>query len=120
MPKFLIMLAEVDHFRKWDEADDAAAGGGLRGLPRVQRRGQGARHDRRRRGPESPRHRTHRAGRRAGRARSTDGPYAETVEQVGGFYVIDVADLDTAVELAGLLPVDYDLEVRECLDVDVS
>ena len=26
----------------------------------------------------------------------TEGPYAETVEQLGGFYVIDVADLDTA------------------------
>ena len=28
----------------------------------------------------------------------TDGPYAETKEQVGGFWVIDVPDLDTALE----------------------
>ena len=31
----------------------------------------------------------------------TDGPYAETKEQMGGFWVIDVADLDAALEWAG-------------------
>jgi hypothetical protein len=30
----------------------------------------------------------------------TDGPYAETAEQIGGFYVIDAADLDEALTLA--------------------
>jgi hypothetical protein len=30
----------------------------------------------------------------------TDGPFAETKEQVGGFWVIDVADLDEALEWA--------------------
>ncbi len=30
----------------------------------------------------------------------TDGPYAETKEQMGGFWVIDAADLDTALEWA--------------------
>ena len=34
----------------------------------------------------------------------TDGPYAETVEAVGGFYVIEVATLDDAIELAKELP----------------
>jgi hypothetical protein len=33
----------------------------------------------------------------------TDGPFVETKEVLGGFYVIDVADLDAALELAGLL-----------------
>ncbi|HVE24848.1 MAG TPA: YciI family protein [Sporichthya sp.] len=30
----------------------------------------------------------------------TDGPYAETKEQMGGFYIIRVADLDAALEWA--------------------
>ena len=31
----------------------------------------------------------------------TDGPYAETKEQMGGFWVIDATDLDAALEWAG-------------------
>ena len=34
----------------------------------------------------------------------TDGPFAETKEAVGGFYVIDCASRDEAVELAGRVP----------------
>jgi hypothetical protein len=33
-----------------------------------------------------------------------DGPYAETKEQLGGFYTIDVPDLDTALEWAARCP----------------
>jgi hypothetical protein len=47
----------------------------------------------------------------------TEGPYAETVEQLGGFYLIDVPDLDTAVGLAALLPQEYAVEVRPTLEV---
>jgi hypothetical protein len=42
----------------------------------------------------------------------TEGPFAECVEQIGGFYVIDVPDLDAALELAQLLPEDFTIEVR--------
>ena len=34
----------------------------------------------------------------------TDGPFAETKEQLGGFYLIDVEDLDAALEWAKKLP----------------
>ncbi len=34
----------------------------------------------------------------------TDGPFAETKEAVGGFYVVDVPDRDEAVRLAGKIP----------------
>jgi len=34
----------------------------------------------------------------------TDGPFAETKEAVGGFYVVDCADRDEAFELAGGVP----------------
>jgi hypothetical protein len=34
----------------------------------------------------------------------TDGPFAETKEQLGGFYVLDVADLDEALKWAASIP----------------
>jgi hypothetical protein len=34
----------------------------------------------------------------------TDGPFVETKEMVGGFYVIEATDLDEAISLAGRLP----------------
>ena len=36
-----------------------------------------------------------------GEVSMTDGPYAETKEQMGGFWVIEAADLDAALEWAG-------------------
>lgn len=42
-----------------------------------------------------------------------DGPFAETKEQLGGFYLIEAADLDEALRLAGLMPLDDgSIEVR--------
>ena len=34
----------------------------------------------------------------------TDGPFLETKEVLGGYYVLEAADLDAAIALAGLLP----------------
>jgi hypothetical protein len=34
----------------------------------------------------------------------TDGPFAETKEQLGGFYLLECAGLDEAVELAAQIP----------------
>ncbi|MFZ0159755.1 MAG: YciI family protein [Kineosporiaceae bacterium] len=42
----------------------------------------------------------------------TDGPYAETVEHLGGLWIVDLPHLDTAVEVTRLLPAEYSLEVR--------
>src|SRR5262245_574172 len=41
---------------------------------------------------------------RAGKTSVTDGPFAETKEHLGGFYLIDVPDLDRALELAAMIP----------------
>ena len=41
---------------------------------------------------------------RDGRIGSTDGPFAETKEVLGGYYIVDVADLDRAIALAGQIP----------------
>jgi hypothetical protein len=34
----------------------------------------------------------------------TDGPFAETKEQLGGFYMLDCRDLDEALEFAAKVP----------------
>jgi hypothetical protein len=41
---------------------------------------------------------------RDGRKTVTDGPFLETKEIIGGFYLLEAADLEQAIELAGLLP----------------
>src|SRR4051812_22502607 len=39
-----------------------------------------------------------------GRTVTTDGPYAETKEALGGFYLVTARDLDEAIELAARIP----------------
>jgi hypothetical protein len=48
----------------------------------------------------------------------TDGPFAETKEQLGGFYLIDVANLDEALDWAKKVPVGdgQSIEVRPVMD----
>jgi hypothetical protein len=41
---------------------------------------------------------------RNGKVSMTDGPFAETKEQLAGFYLIDAKDLDEAVQLASRIP----------------
>jgi len=41
---------------------------------------------------------------REGKRQGTDGPFAETTEQLGGYYIIDVDDLDEAIAIAERLP----------------
>ena len=41
---------------------------------------------------------------RNGERQITDGPFAETTEQLGGYYIIDVDNLDEAIAIAGRLP----------------
>jgi len=41
---------------------------------------------------------------RDGRRLVTDGPFAETREQLGGFFMIDAANLDEAIDIAGRIP----------------
>jgi hypothetical protein len=41
---------------------------------------------------------------RDGKRVTTDGPFAETKEQLGGFYLIDANDLDEAIAVAARIP----------------
>jgi hypothetical protein len=41
---------------------------------------------------------------RDGKVLTSDGPFAETKEQMGGFYLVDCKDLDEAIEVAAKIP----------------
>ena len=41
---------------------------------------------------------------RNGKPSTTDGPYAETKEQLGGFYLINAKDLNEAIQVASRIP----------------
>jgi hypothetical protein len=42
---------------------------------------------------------------REGETLVTDGPYVETKEQIGGYFLVELGDLDQAIELASRIPV---------------
>ena len=48
----------------------------------------------------------------------TDGPFVELAEQVGGYYDVELPDLDTAIAAASLLPRAYAVEVRPTVQVE--
>lgn len=56
---------------------------------------------------------------RDGQRLVTDGPFAETTEQLGGFFVIDVPSLDDAIDIAGRLPpaTKGTVEIRPVIDL---
>ena len=58
---------------------------------------------------------------RDGDTLSTDGPFAETKEQLGGFYIVEAKDLDEAIEIATKIP-DVragSIEVRPVMEMDM-
>ena len=56
---------------------------------------------------------------RDGQVLNSDGPFAETKEQLGGFYMLDCRDLDQALELAARIPAAKtgSIEVRPLLEM---
>jgi hypothetical protein len=57
---------------------------------------------------------------RNGETLTIDGPYAETKEQLGGFYEVDAEDLDEAIQWASMIPVygNMSVEVRPIMTFD--
>jgi hypothetical protein len=41
---------------------------------------------------------------RNGKVSTTDGPYAETKEQLGGYYLVEAKDLNDAIQVAARIP----------------
>jgi hypothetical protein len=56
---------------------------------------------------------------RNGRGLVTDGPFAETHEQLGGYYLINANDLDEAIKIAERIPVAKlgTIEIRPVLEI---
>jgi len=56
---------------------------------------------------------------REGRRTVTDGPFAETREQLGGFFMIEAKDLDEAISVAGRIPAARKgtVEIRPAVDI---
>lgn len=56
---------------------------------------------------------------RDGKALVTDGPFAETREQLGGFYIVEAANLDEAIAIAARIPPARKgtIEVRPVLEI---
>ena len=57
---------------------------------------------------------------RDGKTLSTDGPFAETKEQLGGFYILECKDLDEAIEWAAKMPSapNGSVEIRPVMEFD--
>lgn len=56
---------------------------------------------------------------RSGKRFVTDGPFAETREQLGGYYLIDAVNLDEAIGIAARVPVAHlgTIEIRQVLEI---
>jgi hypothetical protein len=100
--RFLVLLAEENHFDKWDNADDAlrerVIGDYNAFGDAVRQRGTLVV------GDALGRPETARSLRPGVEPIVTDGPFAETKEQIGGYFVVDAKDLDEAIEIAAKIP----------------
>jgi len=58
---------------------------------------------------------------RDGKTLATDGPFAETKEQLGGYYIVEAKDLDEAVAIAARIPDarNGSIEVRPIRKIDM-
>ena len=56
---------------------------------------------------------------REGRRQVMDGPFAETREQLGGYFIVDARDLDEAISIASRIPAAQfgTVEVRPILEI---
>lgn len=116
MATFLMLLGGPDHHDRWDALPEDAMQKAYEGFAAfakaTQERGVILAGDGLMRPSES---RTLHAD-----GTVTDGPFAEAVEQLGGFYVIDVPTMDDAIELARLLPKQFAAtDIRPCMGVPI-
>jgi hypothetical protein len=59
---------------------------------------------------------------RQGKVSTTDGPFAETKEQLGGYYLVEAKDLNEAIQLAARIPSvrTGSIEVRPIMEMGMS
>jgi hypothetical protein len=100
MPRFLILMTEDDHYTRWEATGEPGQEKILTAFATftaaVRTRG-------RFRGGEA----------------LVDPQATDTAAQLHGIYLIEVPDQETATELTALLPREYTIEIRECLEVGI-
>ena len=60
---------------------------------------------------------------RNGEVLTSDGPFAETKEQLGGYFIVEAKNLDEAIAIAARIPsvrVGGSIEVRPIMEIDFS
>jgi hypothetical protein len=59
---------------------------------------------------------------RKGKVETLDGPFAETKEQLGGYYILECANLDEAIKYAALIPgaAIGSIELRPLVNIDYN
>ncbi|WP_244930033.1 YciI family protein [Nocardioides sp. W7] len=112
--RFVLLMAEEDHYEKWHRIGDAERAAVFAAFAAfsaaVSERGTVVSGE----GLAAP---SEAVTLRPGPDRAvTAGPYAETAEQVGGLWIVDLPDLGTTLELARLLPESFSVEVRPTTD----
>jgi hypothetical protein len=109
--KFLVLMAEDRHFDRWEaagEREHQAFYDALAGFTaKVEEHGKVL-------GGEALDRPEHAVTVRDGA--TTHGPFAETVEQLGGFYLVELPSMEALVEAAKLLPVQA-VELRPVLEM---
>jgi hypothetical protein len=53
-----------------------------------------------------------------GTATVSDGPFVESVEQIGGYYDVELPGLDSAIAAGSLLPSSYAVEIRPTMTIE--
>ena len=114
--RFLVLLSEEDP-SAWDDATPAERQAVLDGHAEFDRavRGRGGSVV----AGEALAAPGHGARVRSGRM-VTEGPFAESVEHLTGFYVLDLPAADDVVELCGVLTWDYVVEVLPAIEIEKS
>lgn len=115
MPRYVLLILD-DPSREWSSPAEAGAEmakmGRFAGELAQQGKLQGG-------NPLKPMAEAVRVREQGGRPIVTDGPFTETKEMVGGFFVIEAADRDEAIQIAGRCPhaAFGPVELREVVEV---
>jgi hypothetical protein len=100
MPRFLILMTEDDHYTRWEATDEPGQQKILTAFATFTAA-------------------VRTGGRFRGGEALVDPQATDTVGQLHGIWLIDVPDRATATELTALLPREYSIEIRECLEVGI-
>ena len=111
--QYLLLIYEAEEI--WENKTDAEKAEVMAGHQRLseQLNADGVAFDGQELMPTSTAVSLHHSG---GNTQITDGPFAETKEQLGGFYIVDVPTMEDALRYAAMIPNSGTTEVRPVVD----